>query len=143
MYKLIFGSSNSTPKSRFKKRKSHFPLSSSNSNELYVLRQRVKTPLLQIPSIGVSDQGIEDIRCFFVGCTIKRTRKGHISMNTLGVCDWNLKFVYVLSGWEGSAADSCILRDALNRPHGLRVPKGNIIFLTKIFCILDHNVIAA
>ncbi|XP_057787503.1 uncharacterized protein LOC131004763 [Salvia miltiorrhiza] len=53
-----------------------------------------------------------------------RTRKGQISTNVLGVCDRNLNFVYVLSGWEGSANDSRILRDALNRPHGLKVPKG-------------------
>ncbi|XP_057773452.1 uncharacterized protein LOC130992735 [Salvia miltiorrhiza] len=54
-----------------------------------------------------------------------RTRKGQISTNVLGVCDRNLNFSYVLTGWEGSAADSRILRDAINRPHGLRVPKGN------------------
>ncbi|XP_057770768.1 uncharacterized protein LOC130990562 [Salvia miltiorrhiza] len=54
-----------------------------------------------------------------------RTRKGHISTNTLAVCDRYLKFVYVLPGWEGSTADSRVLRDALIRPHGLRVPKGN------------------
>ncbi|XP_057797535.1 protein ANTAGONIST OF LIKE HETEROCHROMATIN PROTEIN 1-like [Salvia miltiorrhiza] len=54
-----------------------------------------------------------------------RTRKGQISTNTLGVCDQNMRFVYALPGWEGSAADSRILRDALNRPYGLRVPKGN------------------
>ncbi|XP_057770556.1 uncharacterized protein LOC130990354 [Salvia miltiorrhiza] len=54
-----------------------------------------------------------------------RTRKSHISTNTLAMCDRYLKFVYVLPGWEGSAADSRVLRDALTRPHGLRVPKGN------------------
>ncbi|XP_057779708.1 uncharacterized protein LOC130998293 [Salvia miltiorrhiza] len=53
-----------------------------------------------------------------------RTRKGQISTNVLGVCDRNLNFSYVLSGWEGSAADSRILRDAISRPHGLKVPKG-------------------
>ncbi|XP_057807535.1 uncharacterized protein LOC131022141 [Salvia miltiorrhiza] len=53
-----------------------------------------------------------------------RTRKGQISTNVLGVCDRNLRFTYVLSGWEGSAADSRILRDAIRRPHGLKVPKG-------------------
>ncbi|XP_057763911.1 uncharacterized protein LOC130985127 [Salvia miltiorrhiza] len=52
-----------------------------------------------------------------------RTRKGQISTNVLGVCDRNLNFVYVLSGWEGSANDCRILRDALNRPHGLKVLK--------------------
>ncbi|XP_057773675.1 protein ALP1-like [Salvia miltiorrhiza] len=54
-----------------------------------------------------------------------RTWKGQISTNVLGVCDRDMKFVYILSGWEGSAADSRILRDALNRPHGLKVPKGS------------------
>ncbi|KAK4397555.1 hypothetical protein Sango_1592100 [Sesamum angolense] len=54
-----------------------------------------------------------------------RNRKGQISINVLGVCDIEGKFVYVLSGWEGSAADSRILRDAVNRPTGLKVPNGN------------------
>ncbi|KAL0429056.1 UNVERIFIED_CONTAM: hypothetical protein Sradi_0531600 [Sesamum radiatum] len=54
-----------------------------------------------------------------------RTRKGHVSVNVLGVCNPNMQFIYVLSGWEGSAADSRVLRDALNRRNGLRVPTGN------------------
>ncbi|KAK4392781.1 hypothetical protein Sango_2055900 [Sesamum angolense] len=32
------------------------------------------------------------------------------------------KFIYVLSGWEGSAADSCVLRDAIHRRNDLQVP---------------------
>ncbi|KAL8456950.1 hypothetical protein ACS0TY_034975 [Phlomoides rotata] len=36
-----------------------------------------------------------------------------------------MKFVYVLTGWEGSVADSRVLRDAINRVNGLKVPKGN------------------
>ncbi|KAL0556206.1 hypothetical protein IC582_004716 [Cucumis melo] len=43
-----------------------------------------------------------------------RTRKGEIATNVLGVCDTKGDFVYVLAGWEGSAADSRILRDALS-----------------------------
>ncbi|KAL0413824.1 UNVERIFIED_CONTAM: hypothetical protein Sradi_1584100 [Sesamum radiatum] len=54
-----------------------------------------------------------------------RTRKGDIVVNVLGVCDKSMKFIYVLTGWEGSAADSRVLRDAVNRPNGLRVPIGN------------------
>ncbi|KAL8511669.1 hypothetical protein ACS0TY_018183 [Phlomoides rotata] len=54
-----------------------------------------------------------------------RTRKGRVSTNVLGVCDMEMQFVYVLPGWEGSAADSKILRDVVSRPHGLKVPKGN------------------
>ncbi|TYK28769.1 retrotransposon protein [Cucumis melo var. makuwa] len=52
-----------------------------------------------------------------------RTRKGEIATNVLGVCDTKGDFVYVLAGWEGSAADSRILRDALSRENGLQVPK--------------------
>ncbi|KAA0052287.1 retrotransposon protein [Cucumis melo var. makuwa] len=53
-----------------------------------------------------------------------RTRKGEIATNVLGVCDTKGDFVYVLAGWEGSAADSRILRDVLSRKNGLQVPKG-------------------
>ncbi|XP_042027070.1 putative nuclease HARBI1 [Salvia splendens] len=53
-----------------------------------------------------------------------RNRKGHITTNTLVVCDPQLRFTYLLPGWEGLAADSRILRDAISRPLGLKVPKG-------------------
>ncbi|CAN1160537.1 hypothetical protein LINPERPRIM_LOCUS37625 [Linum perenne] len=55
-----------------------------------------------------------------------RDRKGNTSINVLGVCNPNLEFIYCLSGWEGSAHDGRVLRDALSRPNGLNIPKGNI-----------------
>ncbi|KAL8551372.1 hypothetical protein ACS0TY_000458 [Phlomoides rotata] len=51
-------------------------------------------------------------------------RKGNVSVNVLAVCDQHMHFIFVLSGWEGSAADSRVLRDAVTRPNGLRVPNG-------------------
>ncbi|XP_028059294.1 putative nuclease HARBI1 isoform X2 [Camellia sinensis] len=51
-----------------------------------------------------------------------RTRKGEIATNVLGVCSQDMQFIYVLPGWEGSASDSRVLRDAVNRPNGLKVP---------------------
>ncbi|XP_057550978.1 protein ALP1-like [Amaranthus tricolor] len=45
-------------------------------------------------------------------------------MNVLGVCSPEMEFIYVLPGWEGSAHDGRILRDAISRPNGLKVPKG-------------------
>ncbi|GFZ19888.1 hypothetical protein Acr_28g0005930 [Actinidia rufa] len=36
----------------------------------------------------------------------------------------NLRFIYALSGWEGSATDSRVLANALVRPHGLKIPQG-------------------
>ncbi|KAL0456735.1 UNVERIFIED_CONTAM: hypothetical protein Slati_1012700 [Sesamum latifolium] len=54
-----------------------------------------------------------------------RTRKDHCAVNVLGVCNPNLQFIYILIGWEGSAADSRVLRDAIHRLNGLRVPSGS------------------
>ena len=42
-------------------------------------------------------------------------RKGWISQNVLVACDFSLRFNYILSGWEGSAADSRIYDDARRR----------------------------
>ena len=53
-----------------------------------------------------------------------RTRKGEIATNVLGVCSRNMEFIFVLPGWEGSTSDSKVLRDAISRPNGLRVPTG-------------------
>ena len=45
-----------------------------------------------------------------------------LSTNALGAFDANLKFIYVLPSWEGSALDSRVLRDALSRRHCLELP---------------------
>lgn len=50
-----------------------------------------------------------------------RNRKGHLSQNVLAVCDFDLQFTYVLAGWEGSAHDSTVLRDAILN-HGFKTP---------------------
>ncbi|PPD90770.1 hypothetical protein GOBAR_DD12287 [Gossypium barbadense] len=42
----------------------------------------------------------------------------------LGVCTLDMQFVYVLPGCEGSVADGRVLRDAISRRHGLKVPNG-------------------
>ena len=53
-----------------------------------------------------------------------RTHKGEIDTNVLSLYNTKGDFIYVLAGWEGSTADSRILRDALAQPNGLQVPKG-------------------
>ena len=55
-----------------------------------------------------------------------RTRKGEIATNVLGVCNRHMNFIYVLPGWEGSAADGRVLRDAVTRRSGLKVPTGKL-----------------
>ena len=60
-----------------------------------------------------------------------RSRKNTISTNVLVACAPDLQFIYVLAGWEGSAADGRVLRDALDRNNGLKVPRGKVLFIHK------------
>jgi hypothetical protein len=41
-----------------------------------------------------------------------RDRKKNISQNVLGVVNFDMTFQYILAGWEGSAHDGRVLRDA-------------------------------
>ncbi|XP_042065797.1 uncharacterized protein LOC121809302 isoform X2 [Salvia splendens] len=74
--------------------------------------------------LGALDRTYINVRVPATDLPRYRNRKGQISTNTLAVCDRHLRFVYVLPGWEGSARDSRILRDALSRPLGFKVPRG-------------------
>ncbi|MFQ6667265.1 hypothetical protein Gotur_033348 [Gossypium turneri] len=47
-----------------------------------------------------------------------------IATNMSGVCTPDMHFVYVLPSWEASVADGRVLRDAISRRHGLKVPHG-------------------
>ncbi|GFQ06518.1 putative nuclease harbi1, partial [Phtheirospermum japonicum] len=53
-----------------------------------------------------------------------RNRKGDVSVNVLGVCDQNMNYIFLLTGWEGSAAESRVLRDAITRRNCLKIPNG-------------------
>ncbi|XP_071913895.1 protein ALP1-like [Coffea arabica] len=66
-----------------------------------------------------------------------RTRKGSIATNVLGVCSPNMQFIYVLPGWEGSAHDGRVLRNAISRPNGLRVPQGCYYLVDAGYCNAD------
>ena len=46
-------------------------------------------------------------------------------MNVLGVCSQDMQFIYILPRWERSVADGRVLRDAISRPRGLKMPQGN------------------
>jgi hypothetical protein len=51
-----------------------------------------------------------------------RNRKGFCSSDMLAACNFAMEFVYVLSGWEGSAHDGRVLMDAVG--HDFRIPRG-------------------
>ena len=53
-----------------------------------------------------------------------RNKSGFLSQNVLAACSLDLKFHYILAGWEGSAADLRVLNSALTRRNKLQVPEG-------------------
>ncbi|KAK3199756.1 hypothetical protein Dsin_023171 [Dipteronia sinensis] len=53
-----------------------------------------------------------------------RGRKGYPTLNVLAAYSFDLKFKYVLPGWEGTASDSRIIKNALIREDKLIIPNG-------------------
>ncbi|PPD66145.1 hypothetical protein GOBAR_DD36978 [Gossypium barbadense] len=75
-----------------------------------------------------------------------RSRKGGTTQNVLAAITFDLKFSYVLAGWEGSVHDSRILSDALSRTRGLRIPKGKYYLADagygiRIGCITPYRIV--
>lgn len=56
-----------------------------------------------------------------------RGRKGYPTQNVLAACSFDLKFTYVLPGWEGTASDSRIIKNALTREDKLHIPTGKFL----------------
>ncbi|KAG6434544.1 hypothetical protein SASPL_106182 [Salvia splendens] len=52
--------------------------------------------------LGALDRTYINVRVPITDAPRYRNRKGHITINTLAVCDPQLRFIYVLPGWEGS-----------------------------------------
>jgi hypothetical protein len=69
-----------------------------------------------------------------------RGRKTYTTQNVMAAVDFDLRFTYVLAGWEGSAHDACVLDDALARERGLQVPQGNKLTLDIIVHMLSKPV---
>ena len=55
-----------------------------------------------------------------------QNRKGWLSQNVFAVCNFNLEFTYILAGWERSAHDSCVLKNAIANG-GMYVPAGKYL----------------
>jgi len=51
-----------------------------------------------------------------------RNRKGGLSQNCLACCSFDLRFLYMVSGWEGSAADGALFLSS--RFNDLAIPTG-------------------
>ncbi|KAK1661910.1 hypothetical protein QYE76_050069 [Lolium multiflorum] len=53
-----------------------------------------------------------------------RGRKHYTSHNVITAVDFDMRFTYVLAGWDGSSHDASILADIMSRPDGLQIPDG-------------------
>jgi hypothetical protein len=58
-----------------------------------------------------------------------RGRKAYATQNVLACVDFDVRFTYVLAGWEGTSHNALVLWDALERENGLRVPQGSRSFV--------------
>ena len=63
----------------------------------------------------------------------------------LVACSFDLKFTYILLGWEGTASDSRIIKSALTKNNNLKIPQGkfnsntyqDIFFIIKKFIVYN------
>jgi hypothetical protein len=62
--------------------------------------------------IGALDSTHIPVRVPEARCAAFRNRKGEISQNVLAICTMDMRFMFVLSGWEGSASDAHVFEDA-------------------------------
>ncbi|KAL5567972.1 hypothetical protein UlMin_024547 [Ulmus minor] len=67
-----------------------------------------------------------------------RNRKGFTSQNVMAVVDFEMKFTYIVVGWEGSAHDARVLNVAKNTP-AFRFPHAPPIFNPNDDVVDDDN----
>lgn len=72
--------------------------------------------------VGVDEQG-----------PFRNSDNGLLTQNVLVACSFDLRFRYVLAGWEGSASDQQVLNAALTRPNNLQVPLGSMCIYLFLF----------
>jgi DDE superfamily endonuclease len=68
-----------------------------------------------------------------------RNRKGFVSQNCLFGCDFNFRFVFVYTGWEGSATDALVYEGALR--DGFTIPEGKYYLADAGFPICEELLI--
>ena len=63
-----------------------------------------------------------------------RNKKGVLSQNVLAACTFDLQFIFIYPGWEGSVTDSRVLRAVLDDPdqNFPQIPEGLILH-----CLLE------
>jgi len=68
-----------------------------------------------------------------------RNRKGGVTQNVLAATSFDMHFLYILSGWEGSASDGGVFLDACL--HDLKIPKGKYYLADAGYAICDSLLV--
>jgi hypothetical protein len=57
-----------------------------------------------------------------------RNKKGILSQNVLAACTFDLQFIFIYPGWEGSVSDSRVLKAVLDDPdqNFPQIPQGTL-----------------
>ena len=66
-------------------------------------------------------------------------RKGGITQNVLAATSFDMCFLYILSGWEGSASDGGVFLHACL--HDLKIPKGKYYLADAGYAICDSLLV--
>ena len=66
-----------------------------------------------------------------------RGRKEHTTQNVMAACGFDMKFTYVLPGWEATASDSRIIKNAFQRKDKLIIPEGK--YYRSLVCQIVNN----
>lgn len=57
-----------------------------------------------------------------------RGRKNAVTQNVMVACDFDMRFIFVYSGWEGTANDSRVFIDAVSKPsNNFPMPRGGTL----------------
>lgn len=67
-----------------------------------------------------------------------RNKKGLLSQNVLAACTFDLQFIFIYPGWEGSVTDSRVLRAVLDDPdqNFPPIPEGVVVFYLCVGCYI-------
>ena len=72
-------------------------------------------------------------------CEVAHNRKGLLTQNCLVACSFDLFFLYVLSGWEGSVSDSLLFHTACQT--SFPIPPGKYYLADAGFPLCDHLLV--
>ena len=87
--------------------------------------------------IGVTDDSHVEVEVPAKELVNHTCRHGYTSQNILTICDFDMRFIFTVACWPGSAQDSRILNHALANCSSFPVPpKGKKKFLTKYYYLL-------